>query len=176
MPGPRALLRPRSFAGHQGTPFVGDALVAWRWLRPIAYDKVPEEWETSRKLRRTPLCRMATEQGCTGEHSLCERNHGLRRLQMQPFPCFLPKDVKPRFSPVPLMLIGGLGGRQDYFPPGSCSLLALCSWTTPARGRSWSPQICRKDSLTGGKSESGTSTEHKRASKLYFSCTRRGRS
>ena len=27
--------------------FVGDALVAWRWLKPIAYDKFPEEWETS---------------------------------------------------------------------------------------------------------------------------------
>src|SRR5262249_48855538 len=25
----------------------------------------------------------------------------------QPFPCLLPKDVKPRFSPVPIMLIGG---------------------------------------------------------------------
>ena len=31
--------------------FVGDALVAWRWLKPIAYDKFPEEWETTGKYR-----------------------------------------------------------------------------------------------------------------------------
>ena len=108
--------------------FVGDALVAWRWLKPIAYDKFPEEWETSGNHRG--LLDAAWQQNKAAPANLALRQEPwTETIEDQPFPCLLAKDVKPRFSPVPLMLIGGSGVGKTTF------LRALARRLHSARGR-----------------------------------------
>jgi len=136
--------------------FVGDALVAWRWLRPIAYDRFPEEWETLGN--HGGLLYAAWQQNKAAPASIALREEPwTETIADEPFPCFLPKDVKPRFSPVPLMLIGDSGVGKTTF------LRALARCLHSARGRLREGLFLestnlQEDNLTGGKSESGTST------------------
>jgi len=136
--------------------FVGDALVAWRWLKPIAYDKFPEEWETTGNYRGLLY-------GAWQQNKAVPANIALRQepwtetVEDEPFPCLLPKDVKPRFSPVPLMLIGGPGVGKTTF------LRALARCLKSARGRLREELVLeftdsQEDNLIGGKSESVMNT------------------
>ena len=135
--------------------FVGDALVAWRWLKPIAYDEFPGEWQTL--ANHGGLLYAAWQNGKAAPANLALREEPWTDTTVeQPFPCLLAKDVKPRFSPVPLMLIGGSGVGKTTF------LRALASGLHSARGglreglSLESADLQELDNLTGEKSESGT--------------------
>jgi GTPase SAR1 family protein len=135
--------------------FVGDALVAWRWLKPVVYDEFPEEWQTLANHRG--LLYAAWQQGKAAPANLALREEPWTDTTVeQPFPCLLAKDVKPRFSPVPLMLIGGSGVGKTTF------LRALARGLHSARGRLReglfleSTDLQELENLKGEKSESGT--------------------
>src|SRR5262249_62363963 len=86
---------------------VKDALVGWRWLNPIAYDQFSNE-RSEQPNDHQGLLDAAWHDGTGAPANLALREDPWTDMDAeQPFPCLLPKDVKPRFSPVPIMLIGG---------------------------------------------------------------------
>jgi len=94
--------------------FVGEALIAWRWLNPVAYDKFPDGWETLENHQN--LLYAAWQDGKAAPANLALREQPWTETDSEkPFPCFLAKGVKPRFAPVPLMLIGGSGVGKTSF-------------------------------------------------------------
>jgi hypothetical protein len=95
--------------------FIGDALVAWRWLNPITYEQSPGAPSECLGDHPSPLL-TAWRNGRTGPADLALREEPWTEPDSeQPFPHMLAKDVKLRFSPVPLMLIGGPGvGKTAY--------------------------------------------------------------
>jgi energy-coupling factor transporter ATP-binding protein EcfA2 len=108
--------------------FIGDALIAWRWLKPVSYDGFPGDWEQSSHHRG--LLYVAWKQGRAGPANLALREEPwIETNAQQPFPSLLAKEVKPRFSPVPLMLIGASGVGKTTF------LRALSRRLQSARGR-----------------------------------------
>jgi hypothetical protein len=95
--------------------FVGDALIAWRWLNPVAYDQFPGAQSEGLQSHAGPL-HTAWLEGKTAPAHLALREEPWTETDAeQPFPCVLAKDVKPRFSPVPLMLIGDRGVGKTAF-------------------------------------------------------------
>jgi len=147
--------------------FVGDALVAWRWLKPVAYDKFPEEWEPLGNNRG--LLHAAWQEGKAAPANLALREEPWTETNAeQPFPCLLAKDVKPRFSPVPLMLIGGSGVGKTTF------LHALARRFHCAHGGLRegmyleSADLPEGGNLTGETSESGTNTSTVEAASYNF--------
>ena len=108
--------------------FVGDALVAWRWLKPIAYDQFPD-------LQSQPFGELPGPLYAAWKRKAAPANLALREEPWaasdadKPFPCLLPKDVKPRFSPVPVMLIGESGVGKSAF------LCAVASYLSSAHGQ-----------------------------------------
>jgi DNA polymerase III delta prime subunit len=147
--------------------FVGDALVAWRWLKPIAYDKFPEELEPLANHRG--LLYAAWQQGKATPANIALREEPWSETNAeQPFPCFLAKDVKPRFSPVPLMLIGGPGVGKTTF------LRALARGLHCAHGQLRegmyleSTDLQELGNLMGENSESGTHTSKAGAASNNF--------
>ena len=95
--------------------FVGDALVAWRWLNPVSYDQIPDAPSESLGNHPGPLC-TAWRQGNGAPARLAIREEPWTETDEEhPFPSLLPKDAKLRFAPVPLMLIGGSGVGKTAF-------------------------------------------------------------
>jgi hypothetical protein len=95
--------------------FVGGALIAWRWLNPVSYDQFPDAPSECLGDHPGPLY-TAWRQGKTAPARLAIREEPWTEADEEhPFPCLLPKDVKLRFSPVPLMLIGGAGVGKTAF-------------------------------------------------------------
>jgi len=87
--------------------FVRDTLVAFRWLNPVIYDQFPEEKSKTFE-DHGGLLHAAWREGKTAPAFLAGREPPWSEADNEPrSPLLLPKDVKPRFSPVPLMLIGG---------------------------------------------------------------------
>jgi hypothetical protein len=137
--------------------FVGDALVAWGWLKPVAYDKFPIEWKPSED--HGSLLASAWQEGKGAPANLAVREEPWTETDAeQPFPCLLDRDVKPRFSPVPLMLIGGSGVGKTAF------LNALARRLPSARGQLRegmhleSTDLQELGNSAGEKSESATNT------------------
>jgi hypothetical protein len=108
--------------------FVRDALVGWRWLNPVAYDQAPvAPLECSGD---AGLLYTAWRDGKTAPAHLALREEPWMETDAErPFPRLLPKEVKCRFSPVPLMVIGGPGVGKTAF------LRALASHLNAARGQ-----------------------------------------
>ena len=72
--------------------FVGDALVTWRWLNPVAYDKFPEEWQPSENSRG--LLYAAWQQGKAARRtSPCERSLGPKQMQSSHSHAFSPRTL-----------------------------------------------------------------------------------
>jgi Double-GTPase 1 len=87
--------------------FVHYTLLAWRWLKPMAYDQFPEAKSVPLGDRRG-LLHAAWREGKAAPAILAMREPPWSEVDTEPkFPRLLPRDVKPRFSRVPLMLIGG---------------------------------------------------------------------
>jgi len=88
-------------------PFVRDTLVAFRWLNPVIYDQFPEG-KSNRLGDHGGLLHSTWREGKTAPAFLARREPPWFEANNEPrSPLLLPKDVKPRFSPLPLMLIGG---------------------------------------------------------------------
>ena len=88
-------------------PFVREALIAWRWLKPIAYDEFPADAPEPLKDRGGPLY-ASWRHGEAAPANLAIREEPWSQLDAEPhLPRLLPKNVKARFCSVPLMLIGG---------------------------------------------------------------------
>jgi len=150
--------------------FVGDALIAWGWLRPVAYDKFPVEWKPSED--DGSLLAAAWRDGKDAPANLAAREEPWTETDSeQPFPCFLDKEVKPRFSPVPLMLIGGSGVGKTTF------LRALARRLHCARGQLRegmyleSADVKEPDNPMGETSDSNTNTSTPEAASCNF-CVR----
>ena len=148
--------------------FVGDALVAWGWLKPVAYDKVPVGWRPSED--HGSLLAAAWQEGKDAPANLALREEPWAETDgEQPFPCLLDKDVKPRFSPVPLLLLGGSGVGKTTF------LRALARRLHSARGQLRegmyleSTDLQEPGNLTGDKSEPGTNTSTAESVSYNFS-------
>ncbi len=87
--------------------FVRDTLVAFRWLNRVIYDQVPEG-KSERLGDHGGLLHATWREGKTAPAFIARREPPWPEADNEPrSPLLLPKDVKPRFSPVPLMLIGG---------------------------------------------------------------------
>jgi len=101
--------------------FVAGALITWGWLKPVAYDKFPVEWKPSED---RGFLAAAWREGKGAPANLAAREEPWTETDAeQPFPCFLDENVKPRFSPVPLMLIGGSGvGKTTFLRALACRL------------------------------------------------------
>jgi GTPase SAR1 family protein len=147
--------------------FVGDALIAWRWLKPVAYDEFPEKWEPLGN--HMGLLYDAWQEGEAAPANLALREEPWTETNAeQPFPCLLAKDVKPRFSPVPLMLIGGSGVGKTTF------LRALDHHLHYARGRLRegmyleSTDLQGRDKLIGETPESFTNKSRAEAASHNF--------
>ena len=155
--------------------FVGEALVAWRWLKPIAYDEFPEEWEPLGN--HHGLLYAAWQQGKAAPANIALREEPWSDTNAeQPFPCFLAKDIKPRFAPVPLMLIGGSGVGKTTFLRALAQPFALCSWTISRGVVSGVNRSAGTREPDGRGFRVGHAHEQSRGSKLHLSCARRGRS
>jgi hypothetical protein len=109
--------------------FVRDALVAWRWLKPISYDQFP--CAKSEVLGdRGGLLNAAWRESKALPANLAIREQPWSEVDAdQQLPRLLQKDVKPRFSPVPLMLVGGPAVGKTTF------LCALARHLNCARGQ-----------------------------------------
>jgi GTPase SAR1 family protein len=150
--------------------FVGDALAAWGWLKRVTYDKFPVEWRPSED--HGSLLASAWREGKDAPAGLALREEPWTETDAeQPFPCLLDRDIKPRFSPVPLMLIGGSGVGKTAF------LNALARRLPSAHGQLRegmhleSTDLQEVGNLTGEKSESATNTSTDEASSYNF-CVR----
>ena len=110
-------------------PFVREALVGWRWLKPIAYDEFPADAPEPLENRGGPLY-ASWRQGVAAPANLAIREEPWSEPDAEPhLPRLLPKDVKARFCPVPLMLIGGPAVGKTSF------LRALSRHLNCARGQ-----------------------------------------
>jgi hypothetical protein len=110
-------------------PFVREALVAWRWLKPITYDQFSADAPEPLEDRGGPLY-ASWRQGRASPANLAIREEPWSEPDAEPhLPRLLPKDVKARFCPVPLMLIGGPAVGKTSF------LRALSRHLNCARGQ-----------------------------------------
>jgi GTPase SAR1 family protein len=150
--------------------FVGDALIAWGWLKPVAYDKFPVDWRPSED-RGSLLATAWSGHKDTPANLALREEPWAETDAEQPFPCLLDRDVKPRFSPVSLMLIGGSGVGKTSF------LNALAGRLPSGRGQLRegmhleSTDLQELGSSTGEKSELATNTVSDDAANYNF-CVR----